>query len=94
MEVTVKDRQTVLDVQIIACGCLEGIISTCALNDISVTESLTDGQVLQVAEVVQASVAKTYANKGYSPATDIESDAIVKVGGIGFMAVEMDFVVS
>ncbi len=95
MEVTVKDRQTMLDVQIIACGSLEGVIDSCALNDIAVTDDLTDEQTLQVADITQASVAKTYANRGFSPATAIEETVeSEKLGGIGYMAVDIDFIVS
>lgn len=95
MEVTIKDRQTMLDVQIIACGSLEGVIKTSALNGIAVTDDLTDGQTLQVADVVLPSIAKIYANRGYSPATAIDDSAgNVRVGGIGYMAVDIDFIVS
>lgn len=90
-----KDRQTLLDLQLIACGSLDGIIDTCARNDLSITEELADGQEIDVVGTVNKKVVVMYGNKGYQPATAISGvGAGIKYGGIGYMAIGVDFVIS
>ena len=90
-----KDRQTLLDVQIMACGTLDGVIDACALNGISLTDDLEDGQGVEVAALGNDKVVATYRNKGYNPATAVVvEESGVRYGGIGYMAIGVDFVVS
>ena len=87
-----KDRQTLLDVQLMACGTLDGVIDTCALNDMSLTDNLEDGQEIEVPTTTDNKVVDVYMNKGYCPATAVVVS--VAPGGVGYMSVGVDFVVS
>ncbi|MCF0184090.1 MAG: hypothetical protein HUK01_07130 [Bacteroidaceae bacterium] len=88
-----KDGQTLLDIQIVNAGGMEGIIAMCALNNLSVTDDLADGQTLMCAGVVSPKVAAQFANLLGEPATALAQGA-PKMGGIGYMAVGVDFIVS
>lgn len=90
-----KDRQSLLDVQLIASGTLEGIIGLCALNGLALTDELSDGQELVTGDVGEPRVVATYQNRRHSPATAIDSTTSdLMPGGIGYMAVGVDFIVS
>ena len=43
MEMTVKDGQSLLDMQLIACGSIEGIVQLCAINDMGIKEAELTG---------------------------------------------------
>lgn len=92
MNIIAKDGQTLLDLQLIGCGSMESIIDTCIKNDRSVSEDIADGDLIEVGEVENTDVVRMYANRNYSPATALRSEE--KYGGIGFMAVGVDFIVS
>lgn len=47
MEIKVKDRQSLIDIAIIALGSAEGVFSLVKRNGLSLTDTLTDGQVLE-----------------------------------------------
>ena len=88
-----KNRQSLLDMQLIASGSLEGLIDLCRLNDLPVTAELQDGQEVTLGEVADARTARLYALRGISPATAIEETGDIIMGGIGYMAVQVDFIV-
>lgn len=91
--ITVQDRQTVIDAHLIACGTLDGIIDTCALSDISLTDDVSADSVLPVDDSAAIPrIVATYALRGYSPATAIAAGS-VRFFGIGYMAIGVDFVV-
>lgn len=91
--ITVQDRQTVIDAHLIACGTLDGIIDTCALSDISLTDDVSADSVLPVDDSAAIPrIVATYALRGYSPATAIVAGS-VRFFGIGYMAIGVDFVV-
>ena len=75
MEITVKDRQTLLDIAIVALGSAAGVFAFVRRNGISLTDKLTDGQVLayDAADIIAPSIRDTYDVRGISPATDIDS---------------------
>lgn len=89
-----KDRQTLLDVLLMACGTLDGMIEACALNDISLTDDLEEGQNIEVGDIINSKVLATYQMKGYCPATAIAVEGAKRYGGIGYMAIGVDFIVS
>lgn len=91
--ITVQDRQTVIDAHLIACGTLDGIIDTCALSDISLTDDVSADSVLPVDDSAAIPrIVATYALRGYSPATAIVAGS-VRFFGIGYMAIGVDFMV-
>lgn len=74
MEVTVKDRQTVFDISVQCLGGVTGVFALAERNGISITARLKDGMILawDHSDVVDATVCRTYSERGIMPATDIE----------------------
>lgn len=75
MEVTVKDRQSLLDIAVQSLGGVEGVFALAERNNISITDRIEDGKVLlwEHGDTVNANIQKTYALRGLFPATEIES---------------------
>lgn len=73
MNVTVKDRQSLFDVAIQVLGSAEGVFALAERNGLSITDRLTDGQVLEydMADIVDTRTAELVAARGISPATEI-----------------------
>lgn len=71
--VTVKDRQTMLDVAIQTSGSIEALMALSIANGRSVTAVLTDGEELETVEVADATVVERYNVEGVCPATEEES---------------------
>ena len=73
MNVTVKDRQSLFDVAIQVLGSAEGVFALAERNGLSITDRLTDGQVLEydMADIVDTRIAELVAARGISPATEI-----------------------
>lgn len=76
MEVTVKDRQSLLDIAVQSLGGVEGVFALAERNNISITDRLADGTVLlwEHSDTVNANIQKTYALRGLFPATEIERE--------------------
>ena len=74
MQITVNDRQSLLDISLIALGSVAGLFSLAVRNGISVTDRLSDGQVLnyELEDVVSLPVRSAYALQSIAPATDID----------------------
>ncbi len=73
MKVTVKDRQSLFDVAIIVLGSAEGVFALAERNGLSITDRLTDGQVLEydLGDIVDTRTAELVAARGICPATEI-----------------------
>ncbi len=69
----VSNRQSLLDVAVIALGSVAGVFDLARRNSIAVTASLADGQPIayEMADVVSSAVRSAYAIQGIAPATDI-----------------------
>lgn len=89
-----KDRQSLLDMQLIASGTLEDIMEACRMNDLALTDELTDGQELAFGDATELRTARAYSFRGIQPATAIDEEEFPLPGGIGHMAIEIDLVVS
>ena len=74
MQITVKDRQALPDIALLALGSLAGLFALAVRNGISVTSQLSDGQVLtyELEDVVSLPVRSAYALQSITPATDID----------------------
>ncbi len=74
MQITVNDRQSLLDIAVIALGSVAGVFALARRNALSVTETLADGQSLtyEPEDVVSPAVRSAYALQHISPATDID----------------------
>lgn len=95
MKKKVLAGQSLLDIAIVTAGSMEVLVALAAANGISVTDSLENGQELTVTEVKRQDVVRTFAVTGTQPATAMtaEEEQLLP-GGIGYMAVGVDFVVS
>lgn len=89
----VLDGQSLIDVAIQCCGSAEAAYDIALLNNISITEDLTAGLELTIPAAVNSSVVSYYTQKGIKPATAL-TDTDTVFGGIDYMGIEIDFIVS
>lgn len=73
MQITVNDRQTMLDIAVIALGSVAGVFALSVRNGLPITATLTDGQQLtyELEDIVTPAVRSAYALEHIAPATDI-----------------------
>ena len=92
----VQQGQSILDVAIQQCGSVESILDMAALNSISVTDDLNAGASLVMPDAKDGKVVSYYSVNRVTPATAVTLDEINQhpVGGINFMGIEIDFIVS
>ncbi len=98
MKMTVKERQTLLDVALIEYGSLETVMELAAANGVALTDELEDGQVLTIPATVDRDTRTValYSVQRIKPATGLSGADLAACGcsGIGFMGIEVDFEVS
>jgi len=98
MQIKVLHNQTLLDISIYLFGTAVGAMSLAIANDISLTDDLEVGTVLQVPEnsdFGQRLIAEYFQNKSLKPATAINDlDVVIPVDfGIGEMIIEESFII-
>lgn len=81
------------DVAIKHAGSVEGLFELAVKNDASPTESLKAGTELTPAEIVSKRVINYFERNGINPASSDTGSAQVVGRGIGFMTVNIDFIV-
>lgn len=99
MNTTAKDRQTLADIGLICGGTFAEGLETAIRNGLSASAELADGQDLETAEATGGAENRTirrYAVERVDPATEAsdEDRAACPYGGIGYMGIEIDFIVS
>nr|DAR27470.1 MAG TPA: hypothetical protein [Caudoviricetes sp.] len=98
MRVTIHSRQSFLDIALQECGSFEAAYTLAERNGLSMTDDLTVGQELefQPADITRKNIVAALAAYRVKPATAIrpEERALLPWGGINYMGVEIDFVVS
>jgi len=72
----VLSRQSVFDLAIQQCGCIEAAFDIAQLNNISITDDLLPGQELLMPTAVDTKTATYYAINGITPATAIIGDTL------------------
>lgn len=94
--VKVITGQTLFDIAIQTSGSIEAVLEIAAANDISVTDDLEPGKELEVPRVVNQTIADYFRVNGITPATAVrkEDQENAPYGGIDFMGIEIDFIVS
>lgn len=96
--ITVHNGQSLVDIAVQECGAFEAVFSLAVRNDLSVTDSLSTGQLLvyEQEDIVKKQIVVTLAAGKVRPATEVTAEemAAVPYGGIGFMGIEVDFIVS
>ena len=96
MEVKAKDRQSLLDMAVQTAGSVEAAFRLSAANDIGITDTLEDGQVLDTVPVYNAETERRYGLQKIQPATALSAEEMSALAqeGIKFMGIEIDFIVS
>ena len=106
MEVKVKDRQSLLDMAVQTAGSTEAAFRLCEYNtestvfrhtnDLGITDTLQDGQVLDTVPAENAETVRRYSAQNIEPATALSAEEMATLAqeGINFMGVEIDFIVS
>lgn len=93
MKITPLDRQSLFDIALQTSGGIEAVFALSIKNNISVSDSLSVSEITTVG-VIDTNVTNRYNLRNISPASDINvKDRInAPFEGIGFMGVEIDFV--
>lgn len=96
MEVKVKDRQSLLDMAVQTAGSMEAAFDLSDANDVSLTDTLRDGQVLDTVAARNADTVRRYSVQDIQPATALSEEEMAALAqeGINFMGIEIDFIVS
>lgn len=96
MKVKPLDRQSLLDIAIQTSGSVEAAFELAAKNDVAISEELARDAELETVAVVDKIVLSRYEARNIRPATEVSPEDMQRVpyGGIGFMGIEIDFIVS
>lgn len=96
MKITPLDRQSVLDVALQTSGGVEAAFALAAKNDISISEAIAPDTELETVGAANKIILGRYEAQRIRPATEIspEDMELVPYGGINFMGIEIDFIVS
>jgi hypothetical protein len=93
----VHENQTLLDVSAHVYGRVDVVVDLALLNNISVTEVLTAGQIIKLVEApVNLLAKKSIESRNIIPCTGFGAtlDEFVETLGIGTMAIGTTFIVS
>lgn len=97
MRSTIHSRQSLLDIAIQECGSFEAAYELAERNGLAVTDDLETGAVLEFIreDVTKKQVVAHFAARRVKPATAAseEDTSLAPCGGIGFMGIEIDFIV-
>ncbi|MDR1984972.1 MAG: hypothetical protein LBQ28_09145 [Prevotellaceae bacterium] len=97
MEYIALNNQSLLDIAIQELGSAEAAFDIAKANNISITDDLQAGQILQIPQLsgdyVRKQTVNYYKVNEIKPATSIGNEVFI-YEGIEFWAVEMDFGVS
>lgn len=90
------NRQSLLDIAIQECGDVEAAMEIASLNGISISDTPDTETELIIPKPRNEKNVALYRAKGVKPATDIstEEQDLATYGGIGYMGIEIDFIVS
>lgn len=97
--ITIKDRQSLLDMAVKNGGSIETAMAIAEANGINITDVLEDGQELEIPEAMPSADSRTagkYDVLRLEPATELSGEdmAACPYGGINYMGIEIDFEVS
>lgn len=89
----INEKQSLLDIALQTGGAVEAGIALSFLKGISLTDDLEPGATVETVLASNANVVTYYTNKGIVPATAL-SNTDASFGGINYMGIELDFIVS
>lgn len=94
MNITAADRQTLLDIALQQYGNAEAAMDLAIANDKSISQDISAGESITLPETLQnRRMVKYYDINSIMPATAISPSTIAN-GGINYMGIEIDFIVS
>lgn len=96
MKTRALDRQSILDIALQAGGGIEAAIEIATRHDTGISEDIDPGLEIEATTVANALVLERYTARNARPATGISTAdrETLPYGGIGYMGIEMDFIVS
>lgn len=91
-----KREQSLLDLALQHCGAMEAAVDIAQLNGLSLTDDVDTSRDIALPAVTNRAVVAHYAARGIRPATAVTMDEETgtKLGGIGYMAINVDFMIS
>lgn len=97
-QIVALNNQTLLDVAIRHCGTVEAIVEIAILNNISITDDLAPGQLIQipVKDYGNQEVVNYFTLNKVEPATALTQEHVALTegnSGIGFWIIENNFIV-
>lgn len=97
-QITVLNNQSLFDVAIRYCGTVEAIAEIAILNNLSITDDLIPGQIVQIplTDYGNQEVINYFSTNKVDPATALteENTALIEENsGIGFWRIENNFIV-
>jgi hypothetical protein len=84
------DNQSLPDLSLQESGTLEGVFDLAVANNLSITDALEPGAELATAEPLNRKVYSYYTARNLHPATG----TVDLPGGIGYMGIEIDFMIN
>ena len=93
METKAIAAQSLFDLALQLGGSVESVFALALQNDLSITAEIEAGQPLELAKARNADVVDYYRVRNIKPAA-YSGQEILKLTGIGYMAIEEDFIVS
>ena len=90
---TATYRQTLLDIAVQHTGNAANAVEIAAENGLSLTGDVEPGTEIALPTDPDKAVVNYYSVNGYQPATAL-GESVVIYGGINYMGIEIDFVVS
>lgn len=84
--------QSLLDIALQESGSLEAAFPLAGLNELTITDELESGSLLTVETDENNPVVNEYRNAAVFPATALQEGLLPE--GIGYMGIEIDFIVS
>lgn len=98
MQIKILNSQTLQDIAIQYCGTLEALFDIALLNNISVTQELSPGQILNIPKVDYGfqEVVNYFSINKIEPATELTKEMISIIEGntgIDYWSIENNFII-
>ncbi|MCM1035526.1 MAG: hypothetical protein NC038_05460 [Paludibacter sp.] len=96
MNAITTPKQNLLDIALQHCGAFEAAFQLALLNKRDLTSDLATGEQITLSPVQHAQTVLHYRTHRICPATAITNQEIeqIKIGGINYWAIQLDFTVS
>jgi hypothetical protein len=91
--IKIKDEQCLVDIAMQESGAVDAVVSLAMLNDVEITKDFSAGESVVLGGVLNTRVSAVFKDNGLFPASNTVSDEI-EPGGIGYMIIALDFIVS